>query len=51
MKYSKRLESNTFTPQQIVNILGHSDSKMLFEHYTKWLKNKAVDADTNINLL
>lgn len=44
------LESNAFTPQQIVNILGHSDLKMLFEHYAKWLKDKAIDADTSINL-
>ena len=44
------LESNAFTPQQIANILGHSDLKMLFEHYAKWLKDKAIDADTSINL-
>lgn len=44
------LESNAFTPQQIANILGHSDLKMLFEHYAKWLKNKAIDANTSINL-
>lgn len=31
------LESNAFTPQQIANILGHSDLKMLFEHYAKCL--------------
>lgn len=40
----------TFTPQQIANILGHSDLKMLFEHYAKWLKDKAIDANTSINL-
>jgi len=34
----------------IVNILGHSDLKMLFEHYAKWLKDKAIDTDTSINL-
>jgi len=44
------LESNAFTPQQIANILGHSDLKMLFEHYAKWIKDKAIDADTSINL-
>ena len=44
------LESNAFTPQQIANILGHSDLKMLFEHYAKWIKNKAIDANTSINL-
>lgn len=44
------LESNAFTPQQIANILGHSDLKMLFEHYAKWIKDKAIDANTSINL-
>ena len=44
------LESNAFTPQQIANILGHSDLKMLFEHYAKWIKDKAIHADISINL-
>lgn len=44
------LESNAFTPQQIANTLGHSDLKMLFEHYAKWIKDKAIHADMSINL-
>lgn len=44
------LESKAFTPQQIANILGHGSLKMLLEHYAKWLKDKAMYADTSINL-
>lgn len=44
------LESKAFTPQQIANILGHGSLKMLLEHYAKWLKDKAMYANTSINL-
>ncbi len=44
------IESKAFTMQEIANILGHSSLQMLINHYAKWLKGKAVQADRNINL-
>jgi integrase len=42
------IESGKFTLQQIANILGHSDLKMLLEHYAKWIGDKALSLDRKI---
>jgi integrase len=44
------IESKAFTMQEIANILGHGSLQMLINHYAKWLKGKAIQADRNINL-
>jgi integrase len=44
------IESKAFTMQEIANILGHGSLQMLVNHYAKWLKGKAIQADRNINL-
>ena len=44
------IESNAFTMQEIADILGHNSLKMLIDHYAKWVKGKARDIDTTIDL-
>ena len=44
------IESKAFTLQEIASLLGHSSLKMLIEHYAKWIKDKALQADKKINL-
>jgi len=44
------IESKAFTMQEIANILGHGSLQMLVNHYAKWLKGKAIQADRKINL-
>lgn len=44
------IESNTFTMQEIADTLGHNSLKMLIDHYAKWIKGKALDIDTTIDL-
>jgi integrase len=36
--------------QEIANLLGHGSLQMLINHYAKWLKNKALNADKNVDL-
>lgn len=44
------IESNAFTMQEIADTLGHNSLKMLIDHYAKWIKGKALDIDTTIDL-
>jgi hypothetical protein len=36
--------------QEIANILGHADLQMLIKHYAKYVSNKAIHANRNIDL-
>ena len=44
------IESKAFTMQEVANLLGHGSLQMLINHYAKWLKNKALNADKTIDL-
>jgi len=44
------IESKAFTLQEIASLLGHGSLKMLIEHYAKWIKDKALQADKKVNL-
>ena len=44
------LESKKFTMQEIANMLGHGSLQMLIKHYARYISNKALSADKNINL-
>jgi len=36
--------------QEIASLLGHGSLKMLIEHYARWIGDKALEANTKINL-
>jgi integrase len=44
------LESKVFTPQEVANILGHSSLQMLIKHYARYINNKALSANREIDL-
>jgi len=44
------LKSGRFTPQEIADILGHANLRMLIQHYAKWIKGSAAQVDPTINI-
>ncbi len=44
------IECKSLTLQEIANILGHNSLQMLINHYAKWIGDKALSVDRNINL-
>jgi integrase len=44
------LKSGKFTPQEIANVLGHANLRMLIQHYAKWIKGSAVQVDPTIDI-
>lgn len=46
----RAIECKSLTLQEIANILGHNSLQMLINHYAKWIGDKALSVDRNINL-
>lgn len=44
------IESKAFTLQEIASILGHGSLQMLIKHYARWIGDKSLTSNRNIDL-
>ncbi|MEA3522080.1 MAG: tyrosine-type recombinase/integrase, partial [Campylobacterota bacterium] len=46
----KALDNRRVKKSAIANMLGHSSTRMIDEHYAKWTEDRAMELDTDIEL-